>query len=244
MSDSSLDLRGMSEELKKGMEEYAELFSGYFSFERNFPPLRMTPEKPYTARTEIPVHGSNKDSIGTLYALVFQFHDGTGDDKTFKSGDLIIPGRFQAMKDKRKIMPRSKKGTNVEAFFPFFTELNGRYFRHAVCLEELTVDNPENPETIVTEGTLGLKAADYTRALRGENAEEYNAALSRPPLFLTCGYKDGQRFGDPHSVHCSVPTAGAQVAGFLAVPDDAVVDLETLGILFEAKGKPPLKYGQ
>jgi hypothetical protein len=244
MSDSNLDLRGMSEELKKGLEEYADLFSGYFSFERDFPHLRLTPEKPYTARTEIMVHGRNKDQIGTLYALVFKFHDGTGDDSTFKQGDLELPGRFKPMKDPRKVFPRSKQGIRIEAFFPFFTEVDGKYFRHVVCLEELTVDDPEDPITIVTEGTLGMPSAEYTRTLNGQGPARPQWASPHPPLFLTCGYKDDARFGDPHAIYFSVPTEGVQVAGFLAVPADAEIDLETLGILFEAKGKLPLKQYQ
>ncbi|MBD3303890.1 hypothetical protein GF343_02000 [Candidatus Woesearchaeota archaeon] len=235
------DLSDMSLVLKEMLGKYADLFRPYVSF-GDFASLRGTPGKNYTARTEVPVHGRNKDSIGTLYALVFQFQDGTGNDSTFKPGDLELPGRFKSMKDPRTVFPRSKQGIRMEAFFPFFTALDGKYHKHAVCLEELTVDNPENPATIIPQGILGLKTTEYSRALRGEKIKGYDDI--NPPLFLTCGYKEGARFGDPHAIYHSIPAEGAQVAGFLAVPDDTNADLDTLGILFKAKGKPPLKYDQ
>jgi len=241
MNDSELDLRGMSAELKTVLEEYAELFSGYFSFERDFASLRLTPEKPYTARTEIPVYNNKKDSMATLYALAFKFHDGTGDDSTFKPGELELPGRFKPMENPGKVFPRSKQGIQVEAFFPFFTALGEEYHKHAVCLEELTVDDPESPQTIVTAGVLGLSPREYVYTLNRKKPVQPRHGSQSPPLFLTCGYQDEQRFGDPHAVYCSVPTVGVQVVGFLAVPDNAEADLETLGILFEAKGRLPFK---
>ncbi|MBW3001555.1 hypothetical protein KY338_00155 [Candidatus Woesearchaeota archaeon] len=237
MDNSNLDLGRMSAELKEALVPYAQLFRPYISF-GDFEPLRLTPEKNYTARTKVPVFYDQKPA-GNLYALVFQFHDGTGDDNTFKPDDLIIPGRFEAMKDKRKIMPRSKENTCLEAFFPFFTAMDGKYFRHAVSLEELTVDNPEDPETIVTLGTLGLKVEKYSPALRGGTIKGYNDAPYNPPLFLTCGHQDNKRFGDPHAIFCSVPTAGAQVAGFLAVPENPNPAEAGLKLFLEREGRLP-----
>jgi len=219
MDDSKLNLAGMSAELKDTLNAYARSFSGHISF-GDFNPLRLTPKKSYTARTEVPVF-CQENPAGTLYALVFQFHDGTGDagdNCTFKLDDLEIPGRFKPMKDPRKIFPRSKKGTHIEAFFPFFTAIDEKYFRHAVSLEEWTVDDPQNPKTIIKAGNLGLSPTQYVEALANESSEDM--LRHTLPLFLTCGYQDGQRFGDPHAIYCAVPTPGAQVVGFLAVPEE------------------------
>ncbi|MBW3004224.1 hypothetical protein KY310_00115 [Candidatus Woesearchaeota archaeon] len=236
MSDSNLDLIGMSAELKIGLRRYEELFSPYFSF-GDFEPLELPPPgKNYTARTKVPVFYDKKPA-GNLHALVFQFQDGTGDDKTFKPGDLELPGRFKPMRDPRRILPRSKEGALVEAFFPFFTAMDGKYFRHVVSLEELTVDNPEDPKTIITDGVLGMLPTQYSRALRGENPEAGDA--SNPPVFLTCGYKDGQRFGDPHAIYCAVPTSGAQVVGFLAVPESPNSAERGLQFFLEREGRLP-----
>ncbi len=70
----------------------------------------------------------------------------------------------------------------------------------AVLLEELTVDNVDNPQTIVHAWDLGGKDA--------------------PAVYFTTGTDlIGQRFGDPHAIHYSLgeKKENIQVAGFLAI---------------------------
>ena len=214
-----MDLQKMSKELVATLANYERLFSPCITFGKDFEPLRITPEKPYFARTEVPAFYDKKPA-GTLYAIAFQLQDATGDDSTVKLQELEIPDRFKNLQDPKVILPRSKEGIHVEALFPFFTvREDGEFVRYTTSLEELTVDDPQNPKTIVKAGNLGMQPTKFVEALAGGSPEVDDIAPTNLPLFLTCGGSGDQRFGDPHSIYCAVPLGLAQVVGFLATKE-------------------------
>ncbi len=218
------DLNDLTIELHKMLTVYEAHFSPFVSF-GNHRPLQPVPGKGYSARTAIPVFYDARPA-GTLYAIMFRFQDGTGDESAFKTGQLELPEHLTGLANPKKLLPRAKTGVYVEAVFPFFTAVgNNRYLRHVVSLEELTVDDPANPKKIVKMGELGLRGQEHIhtciRACIDNPDMSYSLDKRRPedPLFfLTCGYRNSKRFGDPHSIYCATKL-GVQVAGFLAVPE-------------------------
>ncbi len=62
--------------LKDALEGYQEYLGRDVRFEE-FPDFTLTPEKPNTARTVVPVTFSGRKA-GDLYAILFQEGDGTG----------------------------------------------------------------------------------------------------------------------------------------------------------------------
>lgn len=232
------DLDDMSLVLREMLSRYADLFRPYVSF-GDFEPLTETPEKNYTARTEVPVF-CDKQPAGTLYAVCFGYRDGTGNDTAFNPGELGIPPAYSGIIPVEKILPRSKEGTGCEAFFPFFTALgNNRYARYVASLDELTVDDPKKPKQLVKAGTLGVSRKEYFSAILN-GFKRKNPAEPNPPVFMTVGYRDGERFGDPHAVFCPFPS-GLQVVGFLAVSQEEASQ-SSLNLLFDLYGQPPAKY--
>ncbi len=177
---------------------------------------------------------------------MFRFRDGTGDESTFKAGQLELPDYLKDTANPKKVLPRAKTSVHVEAFFPFFTAIGkNRYIRHVVSLEELTVDDPENPRKIVKAGNLGLSREEHSlisvRASLDNLDESWSLNKNSPEdlsLFLTCGYQDGKRFGDPHAIYCATKI-GAQVVGFLAIPKDRDHAANGLQMFLERDGRLP-----
>lgn len=200
----------MSLLLEGVLHTYSELTDGKMKFQK-FNPFMLTPEKPNSARTTVPVTYNNI-YVGEMYAIAFKPQDGTGDNKTYPMGTLKIPGHLVYNEHPEKILPRKKEGIFCEGFFPFFTLLSeNSYHKFAASLELLTVDNITAPSTIVKAGDLGLKPTEYYKIVG-------RSAVS-PEIQYTCGYRDNQRFGDPHAVHYGIDTSYIQVVGFLAIKD-------------------------
>ncbi|MBW2973021.1 hypothetical protein KY346_01360 [Candidatus Woesearchaeota archaeon] len=195
-------------------------------------PLTLQPEKPYTARTDIPVF-LDGSKAGALYAIMFTLHDATGNKNT----DLIVPQEIAA----EHVLPRDKTGTHIEALLPILSVQNNKRIPYLASLDELTVDDVANPQKIIKAWDLGLSQDAYHAAVLDritptspwDHVTE-KKIMHEPTIYLTVGYKqDGQRFGDPHSIYCSTPDV-AQVVGFLAAAEGS-----PLRQILEKHGKIP-----
>jgi len=193
-----MGLNMFKEPLKHSLALYERSYDNRLRFE-DLPDFELTPDKPNTARTIIPVTYAGTN-VGKLYAIIFFPGDGTGDAKTYEPGRLEVPSRLRYSEKPERVMPRSKSGIICEGYFPFFSFSDGRVSMCNAFLEELTVDDVDQPERIVHAWNLG------------------NRESKQPEVYLTTGYdKHGSRFGDPHSIHNYGDDV--EVVGFLAITD-------------------------
>lgn len=205
---STLDLGQLMTLLGQALPAYSQLFPR-LEF-GSFAPFVLTPDKPNTARTLVPVK-YNGAEVGEMFAIAFMPGDGTGDYNTYKPGQLEIPPQYALKEKQEKVFPRSKTGTVFELFLPFGSVAGGKIHLFASSLEELTIDETEAPLTLRKAWDLGMARCDYGWLVNhgGEVA---------PRIQLTTGYRpDGERFGDPHAVYFGVDTNTVQVVGFLPV---------------------------
>jgi hypothetical protein len=207
MKPQDLNLGALRKPLENALREYERLHDGKLTFQ-DFPDLVLTPDKPNSARTVIPAAYLGAKA-GDMYAIVFLPGDGTGDAKTYPLGTLTIPPELRYSEKPERVIPRSKKGVVCEGFFPFFS-FEGNHYNpdmFAASLDELTVDDVNNPRTIVRAWELGQRGT-------GLNPKAY---------FTTGTDKNGVRFADPHAMHYAAANARdvVQVVGFLTLTDKA-----------------------
>ncbi len=208
MTTGDLDLTLLREPLENALRGYERLVDSAFRFSW-FGDFVLTPDKPNTARTVVPVL-CDEQKVGDLYVILFRPGDGTGDEGTFKTGDLIVPDRFCYKTKPSRVFPRSKQGVECEGYFPLFSMRDRICFLYAGSLDLLSPLNG----VVIKECTLGLGALNYQKVL-------CEGKPVTPRIELTTGTVKGRyRFGDPHAIHYGVETAGVvQVAGFLSVRD-------------------------
>ena len=178
-------------------------------------PLQLTPDKSYTAKTVVPVISPNNQEA-EMYVIAFSKGDGTGNNSSYHVDEIEIEGKLHFRKNQERVIPRSKKGIAMEAFFPFFSVheifVPNSISRNIVCLEEIMFRNQEgsNLPTLVSQAILGHNWNKYG-ALGTEAGPQF--------IYLTTGYKrNGKRFGDPHSIYYHTDQEDAlQVVGFLPI---------------------------
>jgi hypothetical protein len=214
MNAGSLNLKTLRRPLEDALSTYQTTDLKF----QDFPDLILTPEKPNSARTVIPItYGTAK--IGDLYVIVFAKGDGTGDSKTYKLDDLDIPIEFRYSEKPERIIPRAKTRIIYEGCFPLFSMTPKKHISmFAASLDELGLVG----KTITPLWRLGQNDSDYSKALQDE--------LSlNPQVYLTVGESlDGKRIGDPHSIHYNQNTEDAfQVVGFLGItdPDNPILNI-------------------
>src|SRR3989344_1594424 len=158
MDINSLYLKTLRKPLEEALSAYETNMGIKF---QDFPDLTLTPEKPNSARTIIPVtYGTAK--IGDLYAIVFVKGDGTGDSKNYKLDDLTIPSEFQHTEKPERVIPRAKTGVICEGFFPLFSMTpQGYTVMFAASLDELSIIDKK----ITPLWRLGQTDSDYSKAL-------------------------------------------------------------------------------
>lgn len=221
---SPAELERMPILLREALDGYESIYDGRLKF-LSFPPFSLTPQKPNTARTQIPVKYGDYDFPGGLTAVVFRPGDGTGDDSTFKLADLEIPKHLRYEVNPNKILPRKKDANKIlcEGFFPFFSISGSGIHMFAASLDELVVDDGLSPRNIKKGWSLGLNPEEYKKALS-------TGSKIAPQIQYTTGYRlNGTRFGDPHAVHFGVDKDSIQVVGFFAIsPEDNLHYLQML----------------
>jgi len=203
-------VRGFRKPLRKSLQKYASLLGGEVEFQE-FPDFILTPDKPNSARTVVPVTFSGEE-VGKMYVIVFSAFDGTGDDKTYGLGDVKIPLGLKWCEKPERVIPRSKEGVMIEGFFPLFSKTPyGTIAPFAAHLDELTLDGNE----VIPAWRLGQNKRSFL------NAISRSRSSIRPEIqFTTKADFSGRRFGDPHAVYYGSPALEAvQVAGFLSITD-------------------------
>lgn len=211
MGLEELDLSKFQKPLEESLREYTSLHKE-LGFE-DFPDLSLTPDKPNSARTVIPVTYAGTN-VGDMYAIVFLHKDGTGDQNTYQLDKIVIPPEFRHEEKPERVIPRAKTGIVAEGFFPLFSmNQHGYIAPFAAHLDEITLDE-ENK--IVPVFQLGQNKSEYLQAI--------NSGLEIiPKIELTTGTdKKGRRFGDPHAVYYGMNAYDSvQVVGFLSVKDQS-----------------------
>jgi hypothetical protein len=208
MNPEDVNLKELRKPLEGALMKYEMLYEG-LRFGK-FGDFALTPEKPNSARTIIPASYADSD-IGDLYAIAFFKGDGTGDKRTYKLDEIVIPEKYQHEEKPERVIPRSKAGVFCEGFFPLFSmdRTQGSFMMHTNSLDELTVSG--SPPTVTYAWTLGLERSDYLHHMACKMG-------TQPKVSFTTGFdSSGKRFGDPHSIYDDVDLDAVQVAGFLAI---------------------------
>ncbi len=215
MNTHDIDLSTLRKPLEEALSVYEAQTGMRF---QDFPDLALTPDKPNSARTVIPVTYKTA-KIGDFYAVVFVKGDGTGDSKTYKLDDLVIPPEFQHNEKSERVIPRAKTGVICEGFFPLFSIApQGYVAMFATSLDELGIIG----KTITPLWKLGQNSLDYSKAL-------HDKVPTNPQIYLTVGKSPkGERIGDPHSIYYAMAIEDAlQIVGFLGItdPNSPVLDM-------------------
>lgn len=211
MDQAELNLEGLDCILSVSLPDYARLLGKDFSFSK-CNELDLTPDKPYTARTVVPVTYRQVE-VGKMTVLVLLPKDGTGsseDDYTLDQ--VIISEDLRHRKKPERVVPRKKTGIIAEAYFPLLAmNYRGEIVKFAGHLDELTLDEERR---IVPMFSLGQERANYLRTVN-------SGSDATPIIQLTVGTdREGNRFGDPHAIYYGRNLAASiQVAGFLAVKE-------------------------
>lgn len=212
---STLDLAELSGHLFCALSKYENHFDGKLKFSLPGPfdrPFELTPDKPYSARTDVPVTFEGKD-IGDMCVIAFKPEDGTGNENDYALDELAFHEKYFDSLNPGKVVPRKKDSVLYELFFPIFSISERAPYYLLNSLEELTFE--DNDPTIITKAwDLGTRPGFYKRLMK------YGGEDIKPVIQFTTGYKPNrQRFGDPHSVfHVNLMDA-VQVAGFLSIPE-------------------------
>ena len=114
-----LDLTSFRVVLEETLRQYERMHDNQLYFGA-FDDLKLTTDKPNTARTKIPVDYSGTP-VGDMYVLLFMRGDGTGDNNTFGLDDLLIPEELKHSSKPEKVLPRSKRNIICEGILPMFS---------------------------------------------------------------------------------------------------------------------------
>ncbi|MFH1501399.1 MAG: hypothetical protein ABIE22_05660 [archaeon] len=210
MKPEELELRKLREPLENSLKAYASLLDKEIAFQ-DFPDFHLTPNKPNSARTLIPVSYAGTE-VGGMYAIVFIQGDGTGDENTYKLGDVIIPQELGYEDKPERIIPRAKSGVVAEGFFPFFSmNKNGYAAPFAAHLDELILGDSRRIRPV---WRLGQNKSAYLQAIHS------GLEIIPKVQFTTMTQENGERFGDPHAIHYGKELYDSiQVVGFLSIKD-------------------------
>ncbi|MBI4174454.1 MAG: hypothetical protein HY517_02315 [Candidatus Aenigmarchaeota archaeon] len=207
MKPTDLDLPAMRKPIREALRAYADMYRGDVKF-GDFHDMQLTPEKPNSARTTVPVAYKGLPPLD-MYAIAFLPGDGTGDTSTYKLDDVFIPTWLQYAEKPERVIPRSKKGIACEGFFPLFSAAAGRNYMFVNCMWELTIADSAGRNVVTHAWWLGSRP-DRFKVLDP----------ARPEVYFTTGTgKNGERFGDPHAIHYNPNAEPVQVVGFLAIKD-------------------------
>lgn len=236
MNPQDIDLSKVYQHTIDALREYAPLLPGHVLELDQVTPFQLTPQKPNTARTTVPVRYQGT-KIADMYVILFRHQDGTGDSSTYRLDDVVIPHFLSHSEKPERILPRAKTGVLAEGFFPLFSVQNGVTYPFICSLEELTIDVPTAmalgglKPSVVQAWNLGMSAAHF-RWHTTERDKGYKKV--DPKVTFTVGNYhqvrfgdphnvcniDGKRFGDPHAIYAILNEPNViQVAGFLAVTE-------------------------
>jgi len=206
------ELGAVTEELVSVLRPLPIILGDAYSFGETAP-LTLTPEKTYTARTDVPVLHDGTE-VGKMVVIAFAPGDATGSTADYTVGSIALHSYLPKERTER-FHPRNKTG--FEAYFPLLTVQGDRFLPFVGSLDLLTLDPTAAAPRLVKGWSLGLSPANYEiLRLRDGIMNGLTANLQ-----LTTGYRpDGTQFGNPHAIyHNQAFDSALQVAGFLAVTD-------------------------
>lgn len=226
MKTQIIDL--LTDSMAPVLEQYETFFGSMLSFGK-FDPLHLTPEKHYSARTDIPVLSIDFDTlgdgkpktekVGNLVVIAFQSGDGTGSTEDYNPGTNEIPKEYVWLRE--GAIPREKKEGLVEGALPLFTFHRDHVHNFSMCLDELTFIRGE---FVKKAWHIGLEQNDF-ELLRND---------IQPSVNLTTGYNGQKRFGNPHSIVYPFKSDSIQVVGFLSSAEKDIVSR----VLYDSGIKP------
>jgi hypothetical protein len=221
---TGLSLTKFEEPIWDALEEYEAISEGRLELAHmDATHLKLTPDKPYSARSQTPVR-FDREYIGDMYVIAFSPYDGTGDEETLRLGKTSVD---QRLPQQPKIMPRSKAGIHSEGL---------------LTLAQANVDFPADDPDLF-EGSfelIGLKDDEVTEVGHLGHISHLFRLASRPSVTYTVGRdQDGERFGDPHAVYSALDNV-VQVCGFLAVTNEVAKKHPT--VLESLNARRPVLY--
>lgn len=197
----SVSLEGLEDPIRSALQTYQELSAGNLEFDTDDAcRLELTPTKPNSARSETNAVFQG-EQVGKLYVIAFKPGDGTGNDVDYKLEDLSVDSPYPRAE---LVVPRNKTGVHSEG--------------HLTILSHQLADVHAEPQLFVgTYDLLGL-VKSFVKKI-GQLGHSETQKRPEPRTTFTVGYKDSERFGDPHAVYSLMPTV-LQICAFLAVSDE------------------------
>lgn len=187
LEQSHLDRLGPS--INRGLEAYRNLARVTWKPELAAT-LRLTPEKPYSAKGTTDLLTLDFKKIGDLVVIALQPEDGTGAEIEGREVDeLYFSAPYLPL---RSLVPRDKIGVHHEVMVPVLSE-----------------DSHGNV-AIFPDNTHALDLV----GLNGFTVEKIGSLNVHGPTY-TVGWKDGERFGDPHAIHN--PSDRLHMVAFMAI---------------------------
>ena len=180
-----------------------------FRFDGRIEQFRLTPDKPNTARTSVPVKFEGKH-FGNMAVVMFQPGDGTGNFDRCQPGSLTLPLEYVFTEKPERVFPRVKSGL-AEGYFPLFSQTSDGICLYGVgCLDILTVIPTE--QRLVKCWGLGNGLGIF----RGHISSQKSLSSIQPQFT----YRNTEpSFGNPHAIFYGARTIAPalQIAGFLEI---------------------------
>ena len=195
-----VSLSNLEAPIRTALNTYEEVSSGDLRFDAdNACRLQLTSDKPNSARSETEATFQGLP-IGRLFVIAFKTGDGTGSEVSYKLEDLQIEAPYPRSV---LVVPRNKTGVHSEA--------------HMTIASQTVDDVHAEPELFA--GRYDLLGLDGTLVKKIGELGHIETENVDPITTLTVGYADMKRFGDPHAVFNSLPSA-VQVCAFLAITEE------------------------
>jgi len=192
-----VQLEEMEGPIRSALQTYQEISDGDWVFDTdNACKLELTPTKSNSARSETDAIFQG-EQVGKLFVIAFKPGDGTGSEVNYQLKDLLV---YSPYPRSERVVPRNKIGVHSEA--------------HLTVLSHRLEDVHAEPQLYSgTYDLLGLVGSVVKKIGQLGHSE------TDPRTTFTVGYKDGERFCDPHAVYSLMPVV-LQVCAFLAVSDE------------------------
>jgi hypothetical protein len=227
---SGVSLESLEDPIRDALMAYSTATDGEVWFEFDAAALlEPTTEKPNSARSVTKVF-YGRDVAAPLYVIAFAPEDATGDDKTYKDGQ-INTGVFLP---NPKYFPRSKAGIHSEAHLALVAKQIESSNDPVLFAGHLSVLELLN-NTITETTYVGQESHAFA-------ANMASGRKMKPVTTLTTGFEyavnnpgsPGDRFGDPHAILNR--TNALQVCAFIAITNEAAAQhLDVLRLLGASK---------
>ena len=203
-----VSLERLQEPIKEALKTYQNISNNGLVFDADEAgKLNLTPDKPNSARSETAATFKG-EKIGSLYVIAFKPGDGTGSEAPVRQlKDLVVEPPYPRAS---LVVPRIKSGVWCEA--------------HLTIVSQRAEDVHAEPQ--LYNGRFDLLGMEGNTVRKiGELGNPIAQEIGVPAATFTVGYRpvpgyrEMERFGDPHAVYSAVPDS-IQVCAFLAISDE------------------------